>query len=74
MIELIRLEDNLEKEMASFYTEGLVEREARKFSEKYGSAVPFEKANYGYNINFVNRIKIVYKQLIIVPFLAKVTI
>ena len=57
MIELIRLEDNLEKEMASFYTEGLVEREARKFSEKYGRAVPFEKANYGYNINFVNRIQ-----------------
>lgn len=57
MIELIRLEDNLEKEMASFYTEELVEREARKFSEKYGSAVPFEKANYGYNINFVNRIQ-----------------
>lgn len=55
--DAIRLEDNLEKEMASFYTEGLVEREARKFSEKYGSAVPFEKANYGYNINFVNRIQ-----------------
>ena len=55
--DAIRLKDNLEKEMASFYTEGLVEREARKFSEKYGSAVPFEKANYGYNINFVNRIQ-----------------
>ena len=53
----IRLENKLEKEMARFYTEGLVEREARRFSEKYGSAIPFEKANYGYNISFVNRIQ-----------------
>ena len=53
----IRLRSELEKEMASFYTEGLVEREARKLSEKYGSVILFEKANYGYNISFVNRIQ-----------------
>ena len=49
--------DELEKEMASFYTEGLVEKETRKFCKQHKGEVEFEKANYGYNINFVNMIQ-----------------
>lgn len=43
-----------EIEMASFYTEGLVEREARRFTQRHKGEIPFEKANYGFNIKFVN--------------------
>lgn len=52
-----KIDDELEKEMASFYTEGLVEKETRKFCEQHKEEVEFEKANYGYNINFVNMIQ-----------------
>ena len=52
----IKLEANLEKEMASFYTEGLIEKETRKFCRKHPK-INFEKAYYGYNINFVNMIQ-----------------
>ena len=51
------LEDDLEKEMASFFVEGLVEKESRKFYENHKEQICFEKANYGYNINFVNEIQ-----------------
>ena len=50
-------ENKTEKEMVVFYTEGLVEREARRFKQKHGTTISFEKANYGYNINFVNKIQ-----------------
>ena len=43
-----------EMQMASFYTEGLVEREARRFTSRHKATIPFEKANYGFNINFAN--------------------
>ena len=52
----LELNTDKEREMASFYTEGLVEREARKFCENHPEII-FEKANYGYNINFVNTIQ-----------------
>ena len=55
-----RVEHNsseLEKEMLHYYTEGLVEKEARKFYEKHKDEVDFKKANYGFNINFVNMIQ-----------------
>ncbi len=52
-----KIDDELEKEMASFYTEGLVEKETRKFCKQHKGEVEFEKANYGYNINFVNMIQ-----------------
>ena len=45
------------KEMAHFYTEGLVEKETRIFCEKHKDTISFEKANYGFNINFVNMIQ-----------------
>lgn len=53
----INFENKLEKEMANFYTEGLVEKETRKFCERHKDNVAFKKANYGYNINFVNAIQ-----------------
>ena len=53
----IKLENRLEKEMANFYTEGLVERETRRFSKKHKGEISCSKANYGYNINFVNMIE-----------------
>lgn len=56
----LKLNTNLEREMASFYTEGLVEKEARKFCERHKD-IAFEKANYGYNINFVNTIQTLLK-------------
>lgn len=49
--------DTLENEMASFYTEGLVEKETRKFCKRHKEQFDFEEANYGFNINFVNRIQ-----------------
>lgn len=52
----LKLNTQIEREMASFYTEGLVEKEARKFCKRH-KEVAFEKANYGYNINFVNSIQ-----------------
>ena len=52
-----KLKDELDKKMASFYTEGLVEKEARKFCERHKKEVAFKKANYGYNINFVDMIQ-----------------
>lgn len=51
------LKTELEKEMASFFVEGLVEKESRKFYENHKDEIEFEKANYGYNINFVNEIQ-----------------
>ena len=53
----LRYGSELEKEMSSFYTEGLVEKEARVFFERHQDEIDFEKANYGYNINFVNTIQ-----------------
>ncbi len=55
--DFMKLPTAIENEMASFYTEGLVEKESRKFYEKHKSQISFEKANYGYNIMFVNRIQ-----------------
>ena len=52
----IKFEKDSDRELARFYTEGLVEREARKFCENHPEII-FEKANYGYNINFVNTIQ-----------------
>ena len=46
-----------ELRMAHFYTEGLVEKESRKFYERHKDVISFEKANYGFNINFVNMIQ-----------------
>ena len=43
--------------MASLFVEGLVEKETRKFYENHKEKIEFEKANYGYNINFVNAIQ-----------------
>lgn len=51
------IDDKLEREMANFYTEGLVERETRKFCKQHEGEVEYKKANYGYNINFVNMIQ-----------------
>ena len=53
----LELKTELEKEMASFFVEGLVEKESRKFYENHKEEIEFEKANYGYNINFVNEIQ-----------------
>ena len=44
------------KEMSGYYTEGLVERETRFFCLKH-KEILYEKACYGYNINFVNSIE-----------------
>ena len=52
----IRFKDVLIKEMAMFYTEGLVERETRIFCKNHPE-IEFVKANYGYNINFVNMVE-----------------
>ena len=35
----------------------LVEKEARRFYEKHENEMDFEKANYGFNINFVNLVQ-----------------
>lgn len=48
--------NSYEEKIASFYTEGLVEKEARNFSQRHKDIISFEKANYGFNINFVNMI------------------
>ena len=53
----IKLQNRLEKEMANFYTEGLVERETRIFGERHKEELSYSKANYGYNINFVNMLQ-----------------
>lgn len=55
----IKFNSDKAEKMAHFYTEGLVEKEARKFSERHSliKQVSFEKANYGFNINFVNNIQ-----------------
>lgn len=53
----LRTDNELEEEMASFYTEGLIEKESRIFCERHQDEITFEKANYGYNINFVNKIQ-----------------
>ncbi len=50
-------EEDPRRPIAGYYTEGLVEKEARKFYEKHKDTVTFEKANYGFNINFVNMIQ-----------------
>lgn len=50
----LKFNSELEKEMARFYTEGAVEKEAREFCNRHKEKVIFEKANYGFNINFAN--------------------
>lgn len=55
--DAIEVADEYEKEMAHFYTEGLVEKETRNFCEKHKGTISFEKANYGFNINFVNMLQ-----------------
>ena len=55
--DALEFTDEYEKEMAHFYTEGLVEKEARIFHEKHKDTIAFEKANYRFNINFVNMIQ-----------------
>lgn len=52
----LKLNTKIEKEMAAFYTEGLVEKETRKFCKKHPE-IATENANYGYNIKFVNMIQ-----------------
>ena len=52
----IKFRNRLENEMAGFYTEGLVEKEARAFCRRHKD-VKFKKANYGYNINFVDALQ-----------------
>lgn len=52
----LRFETGSEKEMANFYTEGLVERETRRFCEKH-KEIKTEKALYGNNIGFVNSVE-----------------
>lgn len=52
----LEFENQEEKEMADFYTEGLVERESREFCKKH-KEILFKEANYGYNIKFVNMIQ-----------------
>lgn len=54
--DAVELDSEREIEMARFYTEGLVERETRRFCENHPE-IAFEKANYGFNINFVNKIQ-----------------
>lgn len=53
----LEFHSEFEMEMASFATEGLVERETRRFAQRHKRAIPFEKANYGFNINFANRLQ-----------------
>lgn len=43
-----------ERKIANYYTEGLVEREARKFYKRHRNVISFEEANYGFNISFAN--------------------
>lgn len=50
----LAFDSELEKEMARFYTEGAVEKEAREFCNRHRREIAFEKANYGFNINFAN--------------------
>lgn len=52
----MNFDTRIESEMANFYTEGLVEKEARKFCENHPEFL-FIKARYGYNIVFVNDIQ-----------------
>ena len=52
----INIRSRIEIEMANFYTEGLVEKESRKFCKSH-EEVDLREANYGYNINFVNKIQ-----------------
>ena len=44
------------KIMAEAYTEGLVEKETRRFCKRH-SEISFERSNYGANISFVNSIQ-----------------
>lgn len=55
--DAIEFTDEHEKDIAHFYTEGLVEKETRIFCEKHKDTISFEKANYGFNINFVNMLQ-----------------
>lgn len=45
------------RKLAGFYTEGIVEKETRKFCKRHSEEIKYEEANYGYNINFVNMIQ-----------------
>lgn len=54
--DAIKLRRGPEREMANYYTEGLVEKETRKFIARHPE-IPYDKANYGYNINFVNMLQ-----------------
>lgn len=50
----VKCDSALGKEILHYYTEGLVEKESRIFYERHKDEIDFEKANYGFNINFVN--------------------
>ncbi len=56
----LHFEDKKEQEMAMFYTEGLVERETRKFIKKHPEIV-YKNARYGHNIKFVNILENILK-------------
>ena len=47
-----------ESKIASFYYEGLVEKQTRKFCENHPE-IPYEKANYGYNISFTDTVNFI---------------
>ena len=53
----LEFNSEFEIEMARFYTEGLIEREARRFFQRHNESIPFEKANYGFNIKFANMLQ-----------------
>ena len=51
--DAINLTARTDREMANFYTEGLVEKETRRFIKNHPE-ISHDKATYGYNITFVN--------------------
>lgn len=53
--DAIEIEDKYKK-MASYYTEGLVEKETRKFCARH-QEIKYNDANYGHYIKFVNMIQ-----------------
>lgn len=53
----VKCNSKLGQKILHYYTEGLVEKEARKFYERHKDKIDFEKANYGFNINFVDLVQ-----------------
>ena len=53
----VKSDSKLGKEILNYYTEGLVEKEARKFYERHKDEIEDKKANYGFNVNFVNLVQ-----------------